>query len=304
MIKPWNILTRRAKRLAGPSPTRPQTSEQFWSVCNVTGHRRFRSRDESLRYFWWRSDQYVDYLEYMPVASQDGKVVLDYGCGPGHDLVGFAEYSRPARLIGMDVSLASLGEAEERLAFHAARAELVHVREDAARLPLPDASVDYIHCSGVLHHVPDPFRVLREFRRVLRPDGRARVMVYSYESVWLHLNAAYIIRFTQPEGRRLSLREAFRRSTDGEDCPISEAWTPAEVSDMCAQAGFACRHLGNGVSVYEISILPRRFDAIQHPELEEEHRRFLLGLAFDPRGVPYREDKAAGIDGCYLLEPR
>jgi hypothetical protein len=51
-------------------------------------------------------------------------------------------------------------------------------------------------------------------------------------------------------------------------------------------------------------ILPKRFEAILNAELEQEHRRFLLGLTFDRRGLPYSGDKAAGIDACYLLEPR
>lgn len=300
----WMALARRARRLAGLPRRRPQTSQEFWSAYNVTEHRRFRDREESLRYFGWRSEQYFDYLEHMPVKGQDGKVVLDYGCGPGHDLVGFVEYSKPARLIGMDVSAASLREAEERLALHGAQPEMVRISESVARLPLPDASVDYVHCSGVLHHVPDPVGVLKELRRVLRSDGQARIMVYNYESIWLHLHAAHILRFTQPNGRQETVREAFRRSTDTEDCPISEAWAPAQVSDMSAQAGFACRHLGNAVSVHELVILPRRFDAIVSPDLEEAHRRFLLGLTFDRRGLPYWGDKAAGIDACYLLEPR
>jgi ubiquinone/menaquinone biosynthesis C-methylase UbiE len=297
-------LARKAAGAARRIGRRPQTSQEFWSAYNVTEHRRFRDRDESLRYFWWRCEQYFDYLDHMPVTGQDGIVVLDYGCGPGHDLVGFVEHSKPSRLIGMDVSPASLGEAAERLALHGAKVELVRIDESTMRLPLADASVDYVHCSGVLHHVPDPLAVLREFRRVLRPDGRSRIMVYNYESVWLHLYAAHMLRFAEPAGPRQTVREAFRRSTDTEHCPISVAWTPAEVSDMAGRAGFVSRHLGNAVSVHELVILPKRFDAILNRDLEEEHRRFLVGLTFDRRGLPYAGDKAAGIDGCYLLEPR
>lgn len=297
-------LARKAAGAARRLGRRPQTSQEFWSDYNVTEHRRFRDRDESLRYFWWRCEQYFDYLDHMPVTGQDGTVVLDYGCGPGHDLVGFVEHSKPSRLIGMDVSPTSLSEAGERLALHGAKVELVRIDENTMRLPLADASVDYVHCSGVLHHVPDPLAVLREFRRVLRPDGRSRIMVYNYESVWLHLYAAHMLRFAEPAGTRQTVREAFRRSTDTEHCPISVAWTPAEVSDMAARAGFVSRHVGNAVSVHELVILPKRFDAILNRDLEEEHRRFLLGLTFDRRGLPYAGDKAAGIDGCYLLEPR
>src|SRR5262249_53516403 len=152
-----------------------KTSEEFWSAFNVTSHRRFRDREDSLKYFWWRCDQYFDYLEHMPVEGQEGKIVLDYGCGPGHDLVGFVEDSKPSRLIGMAVSDASLREARDRLALHGAQPELLRISERTARLPLSDESVDYVHCSGVLHHVPDPVGVLCELRRVLRPSGQGRI---------------------------------------------------------------------------------------------------------------------------------
>ncbi len=279
-------------------------SEEFWFRYNVTGHRVFQSREESLRYFTWRSEQYFDYLEYMPVTGQNGCVVLDYGCGPGHDLVGFAEFSKPARLIGMDISYPSLEQAARRLALHGVQADLIQIGQDAHLLPLADESVGHIHSSGVLHHVPDPERILREFRRVVRSDGSARIMVYNYHCLWFHLFAAYMVRFKQPTGQGVSAREAFKRSTDAADCPISRAWTAEEVTAMCERAGFAARHLGNAVSVREMAILSERFDAILEPELEDEHRRFLLELTFDQRGVPYYRGRAAGIDGCYLLVPR
>jgi hypothetical protein len=128
-------------------------------------------------------------------------------------------------------------------------------------------------------------------------------MVYNYDCVWLHLYAAYTVRFKQSPGSGIDVREAFKSSTDTVDCPISHAWTPAEVTAMAATAGFTCTHIGNATSVREVAILPDRFEAILDPDLEEEHRSFLLGLTFDARGVPFHGSKAAGIDGCYLLKP-
>lgn len=65
--------------------------------------------------------------------------MLDYGCGPGNDLVGFGVYSKPARLIGMDVSVSSLDEAKHRLALHGIEAELHKIDVGMARVPLDDA---------------------------------------------------------------------------------------------------------------------------------------------------------------------
>jgi predicted SAM-dependent methyltransferase len=49
----------------------------------------------------------------------------------------------------------------------------VMLRMDATAIPLPDQSVDLIQCSHVLEHVPEDRQAMREFRRVLRPDGWA-----------------------------------------------------------------------------------------------------------------------------------
>jgi SAM-dependent methyltransferase len=283
------------------SPAAPLSSQDYWTGYNVTDHRRFANAAESLAYFDWRSTQYYDYLTHMPVKNLNGLTVLDYGCGPGHDLVGFAAYSPGATLIGMDVSRTSLDQARERLALHDAKAMICPIDERDARLPLESASVDYIHCSGVLHHVPDPVGVLRELRRLLRPDGRMRLMIYNYDSIWLHLFAAYLYGHKHPDAAGLSLKDAFRRITDSPDCPISHAWTPADVLSMAEAAGLHARHIGNAVSVREVDILPRRFEAILDPALGAEHRHFLLGLTFDNRGVPYFNGHAAGLDGCYEL---
>lgn len=42
---------------------------------------------------------------------------------------------------------------------------------NAARLPFRDASFEAVICTGLLEHVPDPFRCAREIARVLKPGG-------------------------------------------------------------------------------------------------------------------------------------
>lgn len=43
---------------------------------------------------------------------------------------------------------------------------------DLADIPEPDASFDVILCSEVFEHVPDPLIALKEFSRLLKPDGK------------------------------------------------------------------------------------------------------------------------------------
>lgn len=50
-------------------------------------------------------------------------------------------------------------------------------RMDITRLALPDNSIDMVLCSHVLEHVIDDRAALAEFTRVLRPGGRAIIMI-------------------------------------------------------------------------------------------------------------------------------
>ncbi|MBR1244192.1 class I SAM-dependent methyltransferase [Bradyrhizobium sp. AUGA SZCCT0274] len=277
------------------------SSEAYWSDFNVTLHKKFSGPAESLDYMHWRNDQYVDYIKFLPVSSHDGEVILDYGCGPGHDLIGFLTYSRPAAVYGMDISGPSLAESADRLRVHGYDCKLVHVSESDERIPLDDETVDYVHCSGVLNHVPSPEKILKEFRRILKPNGYARLMVYNRESLWVHLFVAHVLPAADPKYRGLSREEAFRRSTDTFDCPISRNWTPQEVDELASASGFTAKHLGNSVSIFEMSLLPQRFAPMMERSFDAESRRFLSSIEFDSRGVPHVDGRGAGIDGCYEL---
>jgi ubiquinone/menaquinone biosynthesis C-methylase UbiE len=46
------------------------------------------------------------------------------------------------------------------------------VQADLTRMPFPDRCFDAILCSGVLDTMPEPSLALREFRRILRDNGR------------------------------------------------------------------------------------------------------------------------------------
>src|SRR5262249_8512863 len=137
---------------------------------------------------------------------------------PGNDLVGFSVYSKPSRLVGMDISLRSIAEAKARVALHTEIAEILPIIEADERIPLADASMDYVHSSGVVHHAADPAKVLREFRRVLKAAGKCRIMVYNYDSIWVHLYVAYVKQVAENAFPGLNIREAFAKTTDGVHC--------------------------------------------------------------------------------------
>ena len=297
-------------RHSGHSSKKRKDVTGFWTKQNVTDHKMFSTAKQSEESFWWRSQQYLGYLEAMPVNQADGKTVLDYGCGPGHDSVGFLLYSKPEKLVSADVSPTSLREAEHRVGLHLQSegqprdgvVQFVQIDDQNPRLPFEDNTFDIIHSSGVLHHIKEHRQVLQEFKRILKPDGYAQIMVYNYSSIWMHLYTCYVTQIKQGIYKTLSKREAFAKLTDGPGCPIADCYTPDEYIKFVESVdGLKCELTGAAISAFEMQLLPQRFDALLHPRLDHESREFLYSLTYDERGFPLHNGIVAGVDACYRV---
>ncbi|HEX5325031.1 MAG TPA: class I SAM-dependent methyltransferase, partial [Acetobacteraceae bacterium] len=103
--------------------------------------------------------------------------MIDIASGTGLAAEAAAAVVGPrGRVLATDVSPPMLQQAQARLG------ELANVScavEDAQSLTLADESFDAVICNMGLMYFPDPARSLSEFRRVLRPGGRAAVSVYA-----------------------------------------------------------------------------------------------------------------------------
>ncbi|GHI83895.1 class I SAM-dependent methyltransferase [Streptomyces xanthophaeus] len=98
-----------------------------------------------------------------------GDRVLDAGCGTGRALSPLRAAVGPSGLVlGADLTPQMLTAAQQ--AGRAAEGALLLA--DVARLPLRDAALDAVFAAGLIAHLPDPGRNLRELARVVRPGGR------------------------------------------------------------------------------------------------------------------------------------
>jgi ubiquinone/menaquinone biosynthesis C-methylase UbiE len=291
--------------VAWAGEAQPTEVAQFWTGHTVNS-RPFLTARQSERYLEWRFRQYPLFRELSGLyGDHDGEAVLDYGCGPGNDAVGFAIHTGARRIVAADVSPAALMLASQRLSLHPeaeGRVELVQLLEDDPALPLEDGAIDFLSSQGVIHHTSDPDAVLRELARVVRPGGTGSVMVYNRDSTWLHLATAYELQIVQGKWAGESIDEAFRHNTDGPDCPISRAWAPSEFVAMCERAGFEATFLGGYPSRMELDSLRRlRERALVDERLGEEHRAFLREVTLDADGLPVRDGVHAGIGGTFRL---
>jgi 2-polyprenyl-3-methyl-5-hydroxy-6-metoxy-1,4-benzoquinol methylase len=128
------------------------------------------------------------------------KQVLDAGCGTGEYSCWFA--SRGAQVTGIDLSDGSLNEARA----YAESVSLDNVRFEKRSVlatGFADASFDFVYCTGVLHHTPDPFGGLRELTRVLRPGGKLLISLYPCSGFALREARRQIAKFLGGEDLQL-----------------------------------------------------------------------------------------------------
>jgi SAM-dependent methyltransferase len=107
--------------------------------------------------------------------------VLVAGGGTGDSLIYLAEQlrNRPAELVYVDFSQTSMDIARRRAEIRGLNNIRFHLASilEIERLGLKP--FDYINCSGVLHHLPDPLLGLVKLRDLLSPRGVLGLMVYA-----------------------------------------------------------------------------------------------------------------------------
>lgn len=152
-----------------------------------------------------------------------GKRVLEVGIGLGTDFVQFVRAGADA--VGVDLTDAAVESVRLRLALEGLEADLRAA--DAEALPFPDSSFDLVYSWGVLHHTPDTAKALAEVRRVLRPGGEARIMLYSRRS-WVALGVW--LRYGLGRGRPHRSPRAL--IADHMESPGTKAYTRSELADL------------------------------------------------------------------------
>jgi SAM-dependent methyltransferase len=299
---PASSIERHWSRLVRPHLTPVERYWNSWTVNSIP----FKTAVDSADYLEWRVREYPLYRELMGLwGNHNEEIILDYGCGPGDDVTGYLLYSGCRQVIGADISAKALKLTASRLELHGVepdRYRLVPLSDADPRMPLPDQSVDYVHCGGVIHHTTAPERVFEELARTLRTGGRGRIMVYNRDSLWFHLYTAYEQRILNGQFLDLTADEAFARNTDGRHCPISRAFRPEAFCALARGAGFDIEFLGGYFHQRELELWRRLGPAATNdPRLPEEHRDFLAQLAPDADGFPRFGEHYAGVGGVYAI---
>jgi len=165
-----------------------QANAQFWDeLCGSTFARQLGITDHSFdslpRFDHAYFERYPYLLRRVPVAAMRGRKVLEIGLGYG--TLGQRIAESGAHYTGLDL-------AEGPVRMMSARLKMGSLQGSAARgsmlsCPFPDQSFDCVVSIGCFHHTGDIQRCVDETWRVLKPGGRAYLMLYSRYSYlrWL-----------------------------------------------------------------------------------------------------------------------
>jgi tetratricopeptide (TPR) repeat protein/2-polyprenyl-3-methyl-5-hydroxy-6-metoxy-1,4-benzoquinol methylase len=120
----------------------------------------------------------------FPVAARrvlPAKASLDIliaGCGTGRQAVEMAQRFEGAKILAIDLSLASLSYAKRKTR-EMGLGNIEYGQADILKLGGLGRSFDVIESSGVLHHLDDPWTGWRALLSLLKPGGHMRVGLYS-----------------------------------------------------------------------------------------------------------------------------
>jgi 2-polyprenyl-3-methyl-5-hydroxy-6-metoxy-1,4-benzoquinol methylase len=159
--------------------------------------------------------------EFAEFERWRGKKVLEIGCGIGTDTMNFARHG--AQITSIDLSTESLSVARKRAEVFGLQDRIRFIHANAERLSdyVPVEPYDLIYSFGVIHHTPNPGRVLEELRKYLKPETTVKIMVYNRWS-W----KVFWILFGYGKGQFWKLDRLIAENSEAQTgCPVTYAYS-------------------------------------------------------------------------------
>jgi len=237
-----------------------QNVRDFWNTrpCNIRhsaaaiGTKEFFDQVEERKYFV--EPHIPDFAEF---PRWRGKRVLEIGCGIGTDTMNFARAG--AEVTAIDLSNQSLDLARKRAEVYGLSNRIKFYEADAERLDefIPPQKYDLIYSFGVIHHSPNPDRIVRQIRQNFSDrDSTLKLMVY-YRYAWKVFSM-----LLREKAAFLKLDEVIARHSEAQTgCPITYSYSTKKAAELIGE-GFEI------TSMFVDHIFPYRIDKYKNHEYE------------------------------------
>ena len=164
-------------------------------------------------------------LDFADFKSWTGKKVLEIGCGIGTDTMMFARAG--AKVAAVDYSEESIKmaklrakvfELENKIEFYCCNAEKLSET-------VPVEKYDLIYSFGVIHHTPNPEKVIEEVKKYMDRGSRLKIMVYNRWS-W----KATMAQLRHPTW---SAHDAIAYQSEAQTgCPVTYSYTTKSIQKL------------------------------------------------------------------------
>lgn len=210
---------------------------QYWNdrPCNIrhstqpVGTRAYFDEVEARKY---RVEPHIP--GFAQFERWAGKRVLEIGCGIGTDTINFARAG--AHVTVVELSDKSLDVARQRAEVMGVADRITFHQGNAEQLSdiLPAQRFDLVYSFGVIHHTPQPERVLREIAKFTDAQSTLKIMMYhrrSWKVLWIAMGYG--------KGRFWRLDELIATHSEAQTgCPVTYSYSRASLRSLLSATGF------------------------------------------------------------------
>ena len=208
-----------------------QDVKDYWNSrpCNIrhspaeVGTEEYFNQVEARKYF---VEPHIP--AFAEFQKWRGKNVLEIGCGIGTDTINFARAG--ANVTAVDLSTESLNLAKRRAELFGLSDRISFYEANAEQLSdfIPAQKFDLIYSFGVIHHSPNPGKIVEHVRQhFVHNDTRVKIMVYyrySWKVLWMLL---------QEKGRFWDLDDIIAKHSEAQTgCPITYSYTKRTAATL------------------------------------------------------------------------
>jgi ubiquinone/menaquinone biosynthesis C-methylase UbiE len=155
-------------------------------------------------------------LQQVPLEAEQGRHILEVGCGQGGGLNFLSRLESRSRFTGLDLSQNAIRHANARFE---RPGQLTYVQGDAEQLPFDDGKFDVVINIESSHNYPDLRRFLHEVARVLKPGGYLSLVDVFTPERWMFMDRCKrelqgMLRWQQDSDILEDVRRAIRARMD------------------------------------------------------------------------------------------